>query len=247
MSHRLTPLLAGVLLATSLASSATDDPQPAPMPASLQQMLTQLHAEKYSSLTLEDEKGARMEPEAFVQAAKGGHSFNIKKSTVDGRDPEIVMRLIGKEQAAMAMNPPAKLKQGDGFPPFRLARLDGTAVDNSALAGRYTLVSFYFSTCAPCIKEVPELNALAKRRGDINVLAVTFDSPEESKRFVEERQLEWPVVPNARELINAAGVKAYPTLLLLDPQGKVVGASVGGKSQGGTIDAWVDRFAAPKA
>jgi peroxiredoxin len=187
-----------------------------------------------------------MEPEAFVQALRAGHSFSMKKDANGGGDPELTMRLISKEQAAKGLNAPPKLKEGDAFPQFHLARLDGTSIDNSALAGRYTLVSFYFATCPPCIKEVPELNALAARRIDLNVVAVTYDSPEESKHFVDEHKLAWPVVPKAHDLINAVGVKGYPTLMLLDPQGRVVAFTVGGKSGGGTIDAWVDKFAAPK-
>jgi peroxiredoxin len=240
-------LLAGALFATSLAASAFADQQAAaPLPPSMQEMLKRMHAEKYSSLTLLDEKGERMDPEAFAQTVKSGHSFNMKKDVVGGGDPAITMRLISKEEAAKGMNVPPKLKEGDAFPPFQLARLDGTSIDNSALAGRYTLVSFYFATCAPCIKEVSELNALAKRRSDLNVVAVTFDSVEESQHFVSEHHFDWPVVPKARDLINAVGVKGYPTLMLLDPQGRVVAFTVGGRSDGGSIDAWVDK-SAPKA
>ncbi|MGZ5200736.1 MAG: TlpA family protein disulfide reductase [Telluria sp.] len=245
MPRVLPRLAAGALLAASVFTAAFADPQTAPLPESMQSILKGMHVEKYSRLTLLDEQGAAMDPDAFAQAVKSGHSFNMKKASA-GDGPDITMRLVSKEEAAKTVNVPPKLKEGDAFPQFQLARLDGTLVDNSALAGKYALVSFYFSTCAPCIKEVPELNALAKRRNDINVVAVTFDSPEESKRFVEQYQFDWTVVPKARDLINAVGVKGYPTLMLLDPQGHIVAFTVGGKSQAGTIDTWVDKFAAPK-
>jgi peroxiredoxin len=246
MPHVLPRLAAGALLAVSLAHSVLADPQPAPTSPAMQEVLKRMHAEKYTSLTLLDEQGQPMDPDAFAQELKSGHSMSMKKKPVSGSDPDITIRLVSKEEAVKAMNLPPKLKEGDAFPPFQLARLDGTRIDNSALAGRYTLVSFYFATCAPCIKEVPELNALAKRRSDLNVVAVTFDSSEESQHFVSEHHFDWPVVPKARDLINAVGVKGYPTLMLLDPQGRVVAFTVGGRSDGGTIDAWVDR-SAPKA
>jgi peroxiredoxin len=243
MSHRVSRLLAGILFASAIATASAD---PAPLPQSIQDMLTQMHIEKYSSLTLLDENGEIMQADAFAQVVKAKHAFRVSKDASGGGDPAVTFRLLSKEEAAKGLNKPPKLKEGDAFPAFHLARLDGTAIDNSALAGRYTLVSFYFATCAPCIREVPELNALAKRRSDLNVVAVTFDSPEESTGFVDRHHLDWPVVPKASDLINAVGVKAYPTLMLLDAQGRVVAFHVGGKSEPGAIDAWVDKVASPK-
>jgi peroxiredoxin len=234
-------LLAGALFATSLASSAFADPEPAPLPSSMQEMLKKTHNEKYSSISVLNEQGQPMEPDAFMHEIKAGHMFDMKKQVVAGQDPQITMRLVSKEEVAKRPAPLPNLKPGDAFPAFQLDRLDGSPIDNAALAGRYTLVSFYFATCSPCVKEVPALNALAARRKDINMLAVTFDSQEEGKQFVEEHHLAWPIVPRARDLINAVGVRSFPTLALLDPQGKVVEFSIGGELVNtGAIDGWLD-------
>jgi peroxiredoxin len=123
-----------------------------------------------------------------------------------------------------------------------LKLLNGAAVDNEALKGKYTVLSFYFAECPPCIKEVPALNALADRRKDINTMAVTYDSVEVSKKFVAAHHLNWPIASAANELVNTAGVKAYPTLALLDPEGKVVEFVFSGVVlNGGGLDAWLNR------
>jgi peroxiredoxin len=242
---QLLPRLALGVFAAAMIGAACADTQPSPLPESMQTILQGMHVEKYASLTLLDEQGAPMDPAAMATEIKSGHKFNMRRQKNPDGEQDVTIRLISKD--AVAASPSAlapKLKAGDAFPAFHLARLDGSAIDNAALQGRYTLVSFYFATCAPCIKEVPQLNALSAQRKDINVLAVTFDTPEESKRFVDEHHLALPIVPNARPLINDVGVKAFPTLALLDPQGKVLDIAITGQIEhNGGIAAWVDKLA----
>ncbi|TFW29422.1 TlpA family protein disulfide reductase [Massilia horti] len=134
----------------------------------------------------------------------------------------------------------ARLKVGEALPEFHLTRLDGTPIDNKALQG-YTLVSFYFAECEPCVKEVPLLNALAERRPDLHLLAFTFDSAKETKEFVAKHGLAWPIVTDAGKLTENIGVKAYPTMALFDRKGELVEVMVNRAQLGnpGAFDAWL--------
>jgi thiol-disulfide isomerase/thioredoxin len=116
-------------------------------------------------------------------------------------------------------------------------------VDNKALEGRYTLVSFYFAGCGPCVREVPLLNALAQRRKDLNLFAITFDGAKESKEFVAQHGLAWPIVVDAGKLTKEIGVTEYPTLGLFNPNGKLVEVMTGGArlADPAAFDAWLDR------
>jgi peroxiredoxin len=243
MPHVLPRLAAGALLATTLFAAGAFA-QTEPLPASIQSLLKDMYIEKYASLTLEDEKGAPIAPDAFAKQFKSGNGVELTKKTA-GADLAVTLRLRAKDAKPVSLKA-ARLNRGDAFPEFKLARLDGKVVDNKALAGRYTLVSFYFATCAPCIREVPELNALAERRKDINVLAVTWDTKEDSRQFVAERQLNWPILAEAKGLIDAVGVKSYPVIALLDPQGKVVDIVISSTlSKNDGIGGWLDKRAAP--
>ena len=71
--------------------------------------------------------------------------------------------------------------------------MDGR-IRSADLAGRPTLLSFFFETCVPCIKEVPVLNAFARKHAEYNYLAITFDPIADARRFVAQRKFEWPVV-----------------------------------------------------
>ncbi|MCB1844964.1 MAG: TlpA family protein disulfide reductase, partial [Halioglobus sp.] len=43
------------------------------------------------------------------------------------------------------------------------------------LRGQWLVINYWAKWCTPCIKEIPELNALAAARPDIRVLGVNFD------------------------------------------------------------------------
>lgn len=191
----------------------------------------------YQSVEYRDSKGAAISFAQFEKKLSGaGFSMDKKKS---GEQATAVLKLESAKSSAPI--PKSKLAKGVFFPAFKLAATDGSMVDNEALRGRYTLVSFYFADCAPCIKEVPMLNAFAQRNKDYGTLAVTFDSDDEAKKVAQRTGFGWRTLANAKELIDQAGVNAYPTFALLDQEGKVVAATSGldVTAKGNSIDKWV--------
>ena len=88
----------------------------------------------------------------------------------------------------------------------------------------YTLLSFFFHDCVPCIQEIPQLNALHSRAKHVQLVSVTFDDKATAERFVRERGLKLPVVAAEQEYIDALGIKIYPTLVLVSPDGRLVGS-----------------------
>jgi len=58
------------------------------------------------------------------------------------------------------------------------------------------VVDFWATWCAPCIKEIPELNRLAEEHADeLVVLGVNFDLPEGEERLrqAKKMKIEFPV------------------------------------------------------
>lgn len=113
------------------------------------------------------------------------------------------------------------------LPPFDLQTLDGKRKRNADLAGKPTLMNFFFETCVPCIKEAPALDAFARKHPEFNYLAVTFDSQAVARRFVQRHKFTWPVVADAKAFIDAAGVRGYPTYMLIAVDGRVLGRGAG--------------------
>jgi peroxiredoxin len=201
-----------------------------------------LRVDTYKSVSYFDENNKEITSEQFDERVRAGVNVSLekKKSWFGGTSAKLAL-------STKPMAPPRayKVKPGEAFPEFSHPTLDNKAMDNKALLGRYTLLSFYFAECAPCIDEVPELNALSAARADMNFVGITFDSPKDTRKFIADHKLSWTLVPDANATIKAAGVTQFPTMALLDPQGKVVAIEPGGsiKSKDKTLAAWLDRVA----
>jgi cytochrome oxidase Cu insertion factor (SCO1/SenC/PrrC family) len=114
------------------------------------------------------------------------------------------------------------------MPPFDLKDLTGKRVTAAGYKGKPTLVSFFFSTCVPCILEVEPINHFAAAHPQMNYLAMTFDESEVARAFVKRFGLRWRVVPDARDFIDRMRVKQYPLMALFDANGKLLGTRRGG-------------------
>jgi peroxiredoxin len=170
-----------------------------------------------------DSNGKQLDYAAFAQQLHARRSYSISRDRQSGM---AVLRL--RPPGAHAGEPGRfSFGRGDAFPPFELPSLRGGRQRLSDFHGRYTLVSFFFAECAPCIAEVPTLNAYAREHGDMNVVSITFDDVDTAREFVNERGLTWNVLYDGQALTDTLGVGIYPTLMLIDPAGHVAGAAVG--------------------
>jgi cytochrome oxidase Cu insertion factor (SCO1/SenC/PrrC family) len=162
--------------------------------------------------------------DGFAEAmhAPGAHA-DVDRSP-DGTSLTMTVRLRGSASCPSAY--PALTQ----MPQFDLPDLNGKRVTSDSLRGKPTLVSFFFSTCKPCILEVEPLNRFAASRPQMNFLAVTFDDAQETRQFVKRFGVKWRVVPDARDLVDRVRVKNFPTLALFDAEGRLLGMKRGGAS-----------------
>lgn len=211
---RLASMLAMALLASSLhATPAQDDEQ---------RFVTTLQLGASPDVHYLDANGKPLSYAAFAQQLGAGRDYS---STTDSKVNAAMLRLRPPGTTTGAGR--FSFGRGSAFPPFELPSLQGSTLHTGDLRGRYTLVSFFFAECAPCVAEVPVLNAFAHANGDMGFLAVTYEDADTARAFVNDRGFRWPVLHDGQALIDTLGVNVYPTLILIDPSGHVAGAAVG--------------------
>ncbi|MBC7684629.1 MAG: TlpA family protein disulfide reductase [Bdellovibrionales bacterium] len=202
-----------------------------------------LRVDTFNNVDYYDENNKEITSEQFDERVRAGLYVWMEKSKNWFGSPVLKMHLDTKPK--LAFKAKYNIKPGDQFPEFSQLTLANKMLDNQQLMGKYTVVSFYFADCAPCVDEVPELNALAAGRGDMNFIGITFDPIKTTRKFVEEHKLAWTLLSDAKPLIKTAGVQSYPTLALLDPAGKVLAIESGSalKRSDKSIAALVERLA----
>ena len=130
----------------------------------------------------------------------------------------------------------------DAFPSFEGQDLDGNPVDSATLFSNnaVTVVNFWFTTCKPCVGELPDLEALhqelAKKGGAvIGINAFTLDSNakeiEDAKSILEQQGVSYPNICFASDSdagLFTAGLYAFPTTYVVDRNGRIVGDPIVG-------------------
>ena len=113
--------------------------------------------------------------------------------------------------------------KGEAAPDHRFAGPDGKPTSLAAFRGKPVLVNLWATWCAPCIKELPTLDALAAK-GGVPVVALSQDSDAAKARtFLQTRgfkALRGYTDPDMRWLGGMA--TNLPTTILYDPQGKEI-------------------------
>jgi thiol-disulfide isomerase/thioredoxin len=117
------------------------------------------------------------------------------------------------------------------------------------LSGRIVLLSFVTFTCANCMRLAPEIRQLKEKYPDLVIVEVHspgFESGAVGGNFretVRRAGADHPVaIDRDRLLWQAFGVRDWPTFVLIDPGGNVVGKTAG-EGLYGRLNPKIDRMA----
>ena len=174
-------------------------------------------------------------------------------------EPRVAQRLAGTEAGqrlldaalkAKADPPPAGVivgERGRIMPDMTVRDLDGRPVAlPDAWAGRTTLVNVWATWCAPCLKEMPELQAFAREQGanGTQVVGIALDDDSAVRTFLEVHAIGYPSLVDTPgpadagvRLGNPAGVLPYSVLVA--PDGRLLKTRIGPFNDAADIAAWV--------
>ncbi len=114
---------------------------------------------------------------------------------------------------------------------FTLRQLGGGEVSISDFRGKWVVVNYWATWCAPCVKEMPELSALHEAHEDIVVLGLAFEDVDDAdfNEFLEDVPVSFPILKvDVYEPPEPFGApKVLPTTIILDHEGRSVKAFLG--------------------
>ncbi len=121
----------------------------------------------------------------------------------------------------------------EAVPSVPYTLLDGSRGNTGQLGGKVVLVNFWATSCATCMKEMPQIVATHRKyqgRGfDTLSVAMSYDPPAYVARYAETRALPFGVaIDNTGAIAKGFGdVRVTPTTFLVNKRGEIVKRYVG--------------------
>jgi len=162
---------------------------------------------------------------------------------------ELGQRTLNAALAVSAPKPPDGVTiahRGERLAPLALTDIhDGKQVDlPGAYTGRPLIINVWASWCAPCVKEMPELQRFATQQGanGVQVVGIALDDPAAVQAFLQRVPVSYPILldtPGPADagvrLGNPKGVLPYSVLVSDD--GRLLKQRIGPFADG-EIERW---------
>ncbi len=125
------------------------------------------------------------------------------------------------------MEPVAGEPEAEGF---NLDAVDGTNVSLDDFQGKFVLLNFWATWCAPCRREMPALNNLHNELNNsgLEVVGVHVGpSLNGVKNFLEQVPVEFTILVDQDMGLTNWGVLGLPTTFLIDSEGRLIHKAIG--------------------
>jgi len=122
-------------------------------------------------------------------------------------------------------------------PEFMLKDMNDNQVNLASLKGEVVVLNFWFTNCAPCIKEMPDLNKIVQKfdNSKVRFLAIGLDSKQEISNFLQKHMFNYQILYNAKKETKEFEIIAWPTHIVVDKSGKITFLKIGGDNIEGEL------------
>ncbi|OIV40456.1 TlpA family protein disulfide reductase [Flavobacterium johnsoniae] len=126
-----------------------------------------------------------------------------------------------------------KVKIGDDVFNFELLDSNNKLFNSSDLKGKYFLIDFWSSGCAPCRRQFPKLKQVyeSSKKHSFEIIGVSLDkSKSKWKTALEKDNLPWINVIDQSEfsgiIARQYNLWSIPSNFLIDKQGKIIAINI---------------------
>ncbi|MEQ1904360.1 MAG: TlpA disulfide reductase family protein [Pirellulaceae bacterium] len=117
-------------------------------------------------------------------------------------------------------------------PEFAGEAIDGAKVDLAKFKGKVVLIDFWGTWCGPCIAEFPAMRLIydAFHKHGFEIIGIAVDEQETLKEFFTKNDpLPWAnLADKEATFAEKYGIKSFPTVVIIDQEGKHVATNVFG-------------------
>ena len=173
------------------------------------------------------------ESEEFYRSDK---PFNIRGVSLEVRriDPAGDFIVLAPAEEAVARK--REIAADILAPDFSVVDMSGDTLMLSDLRGQHVLLDFWFTTCAPCIGDTPELVSLyddLHARG-LEILGVSTDGSRDAvASYVAENNIAWPQIldriDNQGKVTELYNIGGFPSYVWIGPDGRVIDPELKGR------------------
>ena len=110
----------------------------------------------------------------------------------------------------------------DTVPEFTVTTIEGKKYNIQELKGKIVVLNFWYTHCAPCVAELPDLEKLEKKylTGEVIILSLSKDSKEETIKLLTKESIALSnIIPDTQNIHVLFGIQYYPTSVLIDKYG----------------------------
>lgn len=130
------------------------------------------------------------------------------------------LKKIANEQSAVLNQPSSSWETTD---------FKGRTYSIDSLRGKVVLLDFWYRGCGWCIRAMPQITQIVDyfQNQDVIVLGMNTDrDPNDAEFVIKKMELNYPNL-KAKNIPKKYGVRGYPTLIVIDPNGIVRNFHVG--------------------
>ena len=149
---------------------------------------------------------------------------------LQGLKPAVRQSWYGQQAAERVATLRNQPTLGKAVANFSMADTAGIQHSLATYRGKYVLLDFWGHWCHPCIEAMPKVNALHQQYGDkLTIVGVAMESANSAplwKKAIRQHHVPGLQLSELQAdkgpVITGYNVNAFPTYMLLDPQGKLV-------------------------